>query len=538
MKDLSRRHMLQAAASFAPLWAGGRTATALWRFGDAGSAQAALPVLPELGAREAVQHIKNGDVTAEAYVTRLLAQYEAHKSLNPVNAIDGARILEAARAVDRARGRRGERLGPAAGLPFAVKDQIAVAGYPVTAGNGALKGYFPKRHAVVVDRLVGAGAIPFCMTSLPDMVVVDGLMHQVSSHSDPFGAVRNPYDPARIPGGSSGGNGAVLAARIVPAALGFDTNGSIRCPSAFCGVAGLRPSTYTMENALRGTSRKRYSDAGVIVPPMSRLDTIGPMARTVADVAFLDALVTGEAAQAVDLRAVRIAVPRPDYWEQDDVDPDVAAVILDAFAKLRDAGCRLVEIDFIGEVRSIVGRIEAPTPASIIAGAGLSAPVQSPETIARWLEEHAPDVTMEQLYRGRPVRRGNRDLPPVEEQRRILEAAVRRYADIYRTHGVTAIAFPTVPILPTPLFPDGPKEPLGQLLTIRGKQIEEGRVLPRNLFTAPRIGAPGLNIPAGLARGLPVGLELDALPGRDRELVGLGIAVENVLGRIPSPFAS
>ena len=214
------------------------------------------------------------------------------------------------------------------------------------------------------------------------------------------------------------------------------------------------------------------------------------------------------------------------------------AVILDAFAKLRDAGCKLIEIDFLSEVRSIVSRIEAPTPASIIAEAELSAPVQSPETIARWLEEHAPDVTMEQLYRGRPVRRGNRDLPPVEEQRRILEAAVRRYADIYRTHGVTAIAFPTVPILPTPLFPDGPKEPLGQLLTIRGKQIEEGRVLPRNLFTAPRIGAPGLNIPAGLARGLPVGLELDALPGRDRELVGLGIAVENVLGRIPSPFAS
>jgi Asp-tRNA(Asn)/Glu-tRNA(Gln) amidotransferase A subunit family amidase len=113
------------------------------------------------------------------------------------------------------------------------------------------------------------------------MNVVDGLMHQISAHSESFGAVHNPYDPSRIPGGSSGGNGAILAARIVPAALGLDTNGSIRCPSAFCGVTGLRPSTYTMENAINRTSRKRYSDDGLVLPPARRLDTIGPMARTV-----------------------------------------------------------------------------------------------------------------------------------------------------------------------------------------------------------------------------------------------------------------
>src|SRR5262247_3372746 len=112
----------------------------------------------------------------------------------------------------------------------------------------------------------------------------------------PFGAVHNPYDLNRIPGGSSGGSGAILAARIVPAALGLDTNGSIRCPSAFCGVAGLRPSTYTIENAIAGTSRKRYADDGLVIPPARRLDTIGPMARTVADVAFLDAIITDDGA--------------------------------------------------------------------------------------------------------------------------------------------------------------------------------------------------------------------------------------------------
>jgi mandelamide amidase len=196
----------------------------------------------------------------------------------------------------------------------------------VTGGTGALKGYIPKRHAAVVERLVAAGAIPFCKTTLPDMNVVDGLMHQISAHSESFGAVHNPYDPSRISGGSSGGNGAILAARIVPAALGLDTNGSIRCPSAFCGVTGLRPSTYTIENAIYRAKRKRYSDEGLVIPPARRLDTIGPMARTVSDVAFIDTLITGEVVPAVNLRTARIAIPRPDYWERDDVDPSVADV--------------------------------------------------------------------------------------------------------------------------------------------------------------------------------------------------------------------
>jgi Asp-tRNA(Asn)/Glu-tRNA(Gln) amidotransferase A subunit family amidase len=287
---------------------------------------------------------------------------------------------------------------------------------PATAGNGALKGYVPRRNAVVVERLVAAGAIPFCMTTLPDMTVDDGLMHQASAHSDSFGAVRNPYDPTRISGGSSGGSGAILAARIVPAALGADANGSIRCPAAFCGVTGLRPSTFTIENALRRTNRKRYSEEGLLPPPLGRLYTIGPMARTAVDIAFLDTLITGESVPSVDLRAVRIAVPRPDYWERDVVNPAVAAVIQRAFAKLRDAGCRLVEIDFHGEVRSIVGTFDNPTPAAVIAEEGLNARISWLDTMAQGLREHAPAVTLEMIYRGRPMGEpSSSTLPPVDE---------------------------------------------------------------------------------------------------------------------------
>jgi mandelamide amidase len=494
--------------------------------------------LPELGARDAVERIRRGELKAEAYAAELLKQYNAHRNLNAVTSIDEARVLEAARSIDRAR-YRGTKLGPAAGLPFAVKDQIEVAGYPSTAGNGALKGYVPKRNAVVVERLVAAGAIPFCMTTLPDMTVVDGLMHQASSHSDSFGAVRNPYDPTRIAGGSSGGSGAIVAARIVPAALGADTNGSIRCPAAFCGVTGLRPSTFTIENALRGTKRKRYPDEGLLPPPLDRLYTIGPMARTAADVSFLDTLITGESVPTVDLRTARIAVPNPGYWERDLVDPAVAAVIQEAFGELRDAGCRLIEIDFQEEVRSIVGTFDNPTPAAVIAARGLNAPISSRETLAQWLREHAPDVSLEKLYRGRPMREETSPaLPPANEQVEILTEASERYAEVYRAHGVSAIAFPTVPIVAMLIREEGPKEPFGDRLTLNGRDSEEGKVLMQNLFIAPRLGAAALSLPVGLARGLPVGLEIDALPGHDSELLGLGMAVEEVIGRIPPPALS
>jgi mandelamide amidase len=494
--------------------------------------------LHQLGAREAVERIRDGSLKTEAYVARLIEQSRAYGDLNAINWISEARVLEAARAVDQSRA-RGDRLPALAGLPVAIKDQILVAGYPSTGGNGALKGHIPRRNAAVVDTLVQAGAIPFCMAACPDMTVIDGLMHQVFSHSPSFGAVRNAYDRTRGPGGSSGGNGALLAARIVPAALGEDTNGSIRLPSAWSGTAGLRPSTFTLENALQGTSRKRYSDDGLMLPPSGRLDTIGPMARTVADVAFLDAAITGEVAPQVDPRSIRIAIPSPEYWEWESVDEGVAKVMQEAFVKLREAGCQLVELDFNRDVRAIVGTIDNQAPVTIIGALGLNAPpIYSDENMAKWLRENAPDVTVDQMYGSRP-KRGLQfqppKLPPVEEQRRIISEGARRYAEVFRSRNVTAIAFPTVPIPAIPLHPGGPKEPLGETYTNRGRQLVQGKVILENLFVAPRMGAAGLSLPAGMTNGLPVGLELDALPGNDRMLLGIGVAIEKILGPIPPP---
>jgi len=139
------------------------------------------------------------------------------------------------------------------------------------------------------------------------------------------------------------------------------------------------------------------------------------------------------------------------------------------------------------------------------------------------------------MYHGRPIRDRTPTLPSAAEQVAILSETRRRYAEVFASRGVSAIAFPTIPLVAPAIRADGPLEPLGETLTLNGVRIEEGKVIARNLFIAPRIGAAALSVPAGMSNGMPVGLELDALPGHDSELLGLGIAVEKILARIPAP---
>ncbi len=474
----------------------------------------------ELGARAAVGHIQQGDMTAESYASLLLEQYNAHKDLNAVVTIDEARVLEAARAVDQAR-TRGDELGLLSGLPFVVKDQIDVAGYPTTAGNAALKGYVPVRSAPVVDAMVKNGGIVFAKTNLPDMVVGGNLLAAASSANPFFGTVRNPYDPGRIPGGSSGGTAAAIAARMVPAGLGEDTGGSVRFPSAFCGLAGLRPSTFTAMNVeSRDRVPKRYSGDGIIPPP-GLLETIGPMARTVADVAFLDTIITGEPVPPTELSQVRLGIPRADYWDSELIDQGLAATMQAAFSKLRDAGLELVEIDF----QSILQLDE---------GGRLSDAARLPRSdLGEWLAENLPGVTIEDVYAGRDMPTRREAQLSTEERVEILTTAASFYEDVFETNGLAAIAFPTIPIPAPPIDPDTAMAVEETL--VNGKMVDVIAPIVMNIFFGPRLGAPGLAIPAGLTSGLPVGLELEGLPGDDSRLLGLGIAVENVLGPIPPP---
>jgi mandelamide amidase len=474
-----------------------------------------------LGARAAAEHIRNGDLKAEAYAARLIAQADKYNELNAWVVIERERVLEAARAVDTARS-RGEKLKPMSGVPFAVKDQIDAAGYPTTAGNAALRKYVAKRNAAVVQRLTDAGGVILGKTTCPDMTGRGNLMMSATSHSAAFGKVRNPYNPDHGPGGSSGGNGVAIAARMAPCAIGEDTGGSVRFPAAYCGIAGLRPSTYTADNALGNVKAKRYSDAGIVPPPGLR-ETFGPMARSVADCAFLDELITGERSARVALKGARIGVPAAAYWDRDFVDRGVADVIRTSLSKLRDAGAVLVEIDFEGLVAATGGPVDAALR-----------DLDNVGSFEEWLAKNVPGVTFDDIYAGatRPQPRPPSGVSPADA-RQAISAARQKLTDVFKKNGIIAIASPTMTI-PAPPLATG-IETVDQKILVNGKSFTEVEVVIKNIFWGPRLGVPGLNVPAGLTRGLPVGLALEGLPGDDTRILGLGVAVENALGPLPPP---
>jgi len=471
--------------------------------------------LLELSAEEAIRRIARGELHAEEYASHLLARYREVKSLNAVTWIDDARVLEEARTIDRRRA-KGERPGPLAGLPVIVKDNIDVAGTPSAAATLTLRDNFAKTSAPIVRRLFNCGAIFFAKANMHE------LAGGGTSTNPSFGAVRNPYDLKRVPGGSSGGTAAALAAHMVPAGLGSDTAGSVRIPSALSGTAALRPTILP---------QKLYADAGV-VPLALDLDTIGPMARTIADVALLHAAITATPIPTVlNLRGLRIGVPRRPYWE--DLEPEVERVMTQALEKLRVAGVVFVDIDtesynpLASEVyRTLVmhgikndlapylaGISQRVTIEQVVAG------IASKDTKTLFESARDLDISAAEIHQARTASR-----------QRIGSA----YQELFREHQLAAIMFPTVPMV-APFIREG-----GDLrndeIEINGRMRNKNLMLLRNTHVTGALGVPGISLPAGLSKqGLPVGLELDGLTGRDSELLSLGIAVENVLGPLPPP---
>ena len=190
----------------------------------------------ELSAGDAVAAMKRGDITAERYASALLARCKAAESLNAFITLEPERVLESARAADKRRA-SGLRLGTLHGLPVPIKDSVNTKDLPTSGGTRALLGFHPGVDAPLVTRLCDAGAIVLGKTNL----------HEISmgytSANFTTGAVHNPYDVNRIPGGSSGGSAAAVAARLAPLSVAEDTAGSIRVPAAMCGIVGFRPTT-------------------------------------------------------------------------------------------------------------------------------------------------------------------------------------------------------------------------------------------------------------------------------------------------------
>ena len=237
---------------------------------------------PLMSAAEIISSIRGKRVSAVDVVQAAIERAERLKELNLLITLNREPALAAARRVDAALN-GGEQLGILAGLPIVVKDNINTKDMPTSGGTPALQNARPIANARSLQKLLEAGAI----------IIGKANMHELafgitSTNLSSFaGPVRNPYDPIRIPGGSSGGTAAAIAAGVVTCGLGSDTGGSTRIPAALCGIVGLRPSVGN------GGTERRYHDDNAVVPISHTRDTIGPMGRTVADVALLDSVITG-----------------------------------------------------------------------------------------------------------------------------------------------------------------------------------------------------------------------------------------------------
>jgi mandelamide amidase len=467
--------------------------------------------LQELGLAAAARAIRSGEVSSEAYAGKLLQRAREHADLKAFITIDEASVLEAARQADLTR--RAGHSAPLLGVPLAVKDSYLTEGLTTTFGTSVLADFKPTHDAAAVADMKHAGAIIFGKNNLAEM------SYGLTGLNEHHGQVRNPYDKAHLTGGSSSGAGASVAARIVPAALGGDTVGSIRVPASLCGVVGYKPTP------------GRWPSKGV-APISDTLDTTGLLARSVEDCELVDALITrrpGQGAIATgNLKGVRFAyAPRQHLADLDD---QAESAFRETLRKLRAAGAEIVEVDLGGDFFALANRTTWPIffhdtmPAVRNFLAANEVPV-SFEQIYAGLGEHiksawsrgvvpsGPGYVSDEKYLGALG-------TDRQELRRRLASVAFAQAD--------ALLFPTTPCA-APRIEDQWKFQVG------GKDVTD-IFLSRNTHPSSAAGLPGISLPMALSQeGLPLGLELDAAPGRDRELLALARRVEQVVGRVPGP---
>jgi len=473
----------------------------------------------ELGSADAVAAIRAGRLSAETYVGTLAARAERLADLHALIALDKAGALAAARRIDAMRS-SGAALPPLAGLVIVVKDNINTRDLPTTGGTPALRDVRPTSNAPSLQKLVDAGAIVLGKSNLHELAF--GI---TSTNLSPFAnPVRNPYDRTRIPGGSSGGTAAAIAARIVPCGLGTDTGGSTRIPAALCGIVGLRPSVGN------GGAQRRYVDTNSVVPISHTRDTVGPMGRSVADVALLDSVITGTPiARPVAIGGVRIGVPAT-FWGG--LDSRVAAVTAAARSKLAAAGVVFVDVDTAGladlnqkvsfplALHEPIADIPAYLAATGVRGitvADIAARVASPDV------KGAFGAIVADAF-------GAAYDAALNVHRPALQALYARY---FADNRLDAMLFPTT-ILPA--APIDAVNGSGKVSIDGGAPVDTFGTYIRNTDPGSNAGIPGLSLPAGMtADGLPVGLELDGPLGSDARLIGIAMGFEAVLGRLRAP---
>jgi indoleacetamide hydrolase len=467
--------------------------------------------LHELGLAAAARAIQNGEISSEALAGALLDRARTYDGLKAFITIDEASVLEAARRADKSvrAGHRAALLG----VPLAVKDSYLTKDLTTTFGTAVLANYKPKRDAAAVAGVKGAGAIVFGKNNLVEM------SYGVTGLNAHHGQVKNPYDTAHVSGGSSSGAGASVAARIVPAALGGDTVGSIRIPASLCGVVGYKPTP------------GRWPVEGV-APISETLDTTGLLARNVEDCALVDAILTHGPVPSPNttgnLKGVKLAYAPRQHLAG--VDGDVESAFRETLRKLGDAGAELVEVDLGADFLTLTDRTTWP----------IFFHETMPAVQAFLAANHVP-VSFEDIYAGLGEEikaRWSRAVVPSsagyfsdEKYRFALNTSRQELRGRLATIAFAqadALLFPTTPCA-APSIENQWKFQVG------GKEVIDV-FLSRNTHPSSSAGVPGISLPMALnSRGLPLGLELDASFGRDRELLALARRVERVIGPVPGP---
>ncbi len=470
--------------------------------------------LTDLTATDAVAAMRTGDMLAEDYANALLQRCEEGSHLNAFISFDPERVREAAVATDKLRA-SGASIGPLHGLPIPVKDSVNTKDYPTTGGTHALRNFQPAENAVLVDKLIDAGAVVMGKTNIHE------LSFGWTSNNQSYGPVRNPYDTDRIPGGSSGGTAAAIAYGMAPIGIAEDTQGSIRVPAAMCGICGFRPTTH------------RYPNTGV-VPITPLFDQVGPHARNVADLALFDRVVTGEPLvdKPVSLHGVRLGLPKAFFFA--DLQADVERITDEAVQKLTDAGVEMVAVD-VPDLARLIGLTTAQVQQYHVM-----------PMLIKYLEEFGTGVAFdEMLVQASPdiqsafellVLPGGALTPSEDEfvaaRDEYLPALRKTMNDYFRDNNLSAMILPTTQIAASPIGQNTE-------VVINGEMYNFEIAVGRNISPASTAGLPGLVVPADLdSDGLPVSIELDGPAGNDRELLAIGLAVENVLGRLPPPKTS
>jgi Asp-tRNA(Asn)/Glu-tRNA(Gln) amidotransferase A subunit family amidase len=444
--------------------------------------------IKNLTVKELAEKIRLGEYSCVRVATEFLDVISKRQDLNAIIYCNPEAVVREASILDQ-EAQRGRFRGPLHGVPIMIKDNIHIRGVPNTAGTRCMKNFVPSQDATSVQRLREAGCIMIAKNNLHE------LASGVTSDNPAFGRVHNPFDSEYSAGGSSGGTGCAVAAKMSPAGLGTDTAGSVRIPASVNGICGFRPTN------------GRYPSEGIT--PISHLrDTVGTLAATVDDLILLDEVLSEEKfeCELENLEGIRLGISRDIQCAG--LASDVCLAFESALECLRHAGVDLIEVDY----KSVQKHTDDCNSVINFYGARVDVDLylrkfNIPLTIQELVDRiESPDIKL--LYEQMVLS----DKYKLEDYTKAVEvtrpALKRSVYELFSGNSIQAMVYPTIPCMP-----------------VKFVDIDEHTddLLTRNLNTSALADMPSVSVPMGglICSRLPIGLSLDGLENDDQLVLAM-----------------